>query len=64
MTDAHKSCIPSGLFPVRAALTALLMLWASPPTPGWAYSPAWADLSGPKAGPAQAVAVDPDYPER
>ncbi len=55
------------VFPLLSSLfvllfTALLMLWASPPTPGWADSPAWTDLSGPKAGPAQAVAVNPDYP--
>jgi photosystem II stability/assembly factor-like uncharacterized protein len=54
-------------FPLLSTLfvllfTALMMLWVSPPVPGRADSPAWADLSGPKAGPAQAVAVNPDYP--
>ncbi|MFN8466900.1 MAG: sialidase family protein [Caldilineaceae bacterium] len=55
------------VFPLLSSLfvllfTALLLLWASPPVPGWADSPAWTDLSGPRAGPAQAVAVNPDYP--
>ena len=49
----------SGLF---LLLTTFLMFWGSSPTPGWASGSAWTDLQGPNGGPAQAIAINPDYP--
>jgi hypothetical protein len=49
----------SGLF---LLLTALLLLWGSPSTFGETINPAWTNLGGPRGGPAQALAVNPNYP--
>ena len=44
-------------------LAVFLTLFAGPlATPGWAESPTWTDLGGPYVGPAQALAISPNYP--
>lgn len=51
------------LFSVTFLLfTTLLILWGSPPLTGWAGGGAWTDLHGPSGGPAQVVALNPNYP--
>ena len=49
----------SGTFLLFATL---LILWGSPAEPGWAGASTWIDLKGPRSGPAQAIAINPNFP--
>jgi photosystem II stability/assembly factor-like uncharacterized protein len=57
-----RSVVPLLFSVLFLVLAALLLTWGSPPPPSFAAGATWTDLQGPRGGPAQALALNPNYP--